>query len=535
MAIIKDIPIVNDSPTQPETEWRCGNSKFTDDIWDFKGFIDAPHWNDARFRIDFTPFNEWQSIKVTVKRYILSELKMVVFNSAKRKYGSFSQLRNFLRDNPHIQSFADFSDHTVKEYFEYLLRAKSERGKPLSPVSIKKSAQVVKELLIRGSQRGWEVPQNTAKVNGIYEELIIGNKKVKEGTKLGVTNKILPESKIVSNLISLARDQLKKGEDVLVSAGILISTQLGLRISELVLMEANRLSVINGEAHISYQTWKTKKEAIWVTRPANELVVEAIKALEKHSEPLRKKTGKPYLFLVEAKNKKGKYVIAAYSNWTKNRLNPFIRKHDLRDENGNLLKLTHHYFRHIFTTYALKGGMKVHDVAEILGHKSIMMTETYDHTLQEKQEIIREILSGDIPISTTNKTVQESIEGERNPFKGKTIDQVEKMRRSLKIELLPHGICLHHPMRGEPCPQDGVCLGCSNFLASAKHLPLYERRITRIKEELDKNSNDKSIYTSKLKYQQEKLEKYVTDLQKKLVEKELKEAVEQVAGAKYEE
>src|SRR5690606_16683300 len=268
---------------------------------------------------------------------IMSELKMVVYNSVKRKYASFSQLRNFLIEKPQVESFKDFTNNLVREYFEYLLNANSVRGTPLSAQSIKKSAQSVKEVLIRGSQRGWEISGNTSKVNSIYDELIIRNNRIREGTKLGKTNKVLPEEEIVNNLISLAREQLKKGEDIIVSAALLISTQLGHRITEVVLMEANRLSVINGETHITFKTWKTKKELVWVTRPANEIVVEAIKALEKHSEPLRVKTGKPYLFLVKARNQKDTYLIADHSNWTKNRINPFLKKHGLKDEKGNQL------------------------------------------------------------------------------------------------------------------------------------------------------------------------------------------------------
>ncbi|MEB6551533.1 hypothetical protein MXL46_21495, partial [Heyndrickxia sporothermodurans] len=90
----------------------------------------------------------------------------------------------------------DFTDNTIREYFQYLLKAISERGTPLSPMSIKKSAQVVKELLIRGGQREWEVPTNTTKINSIYNELIINNKTLKEGTKFGVTNKVLPEEEV---------------------------------------------------------------------------------------------------------------------------------------------------------------------------------------------------------------------------------------------------------------------------------------------------------------------------------------------------
>ncbi|WP_158701558.1 hypothetical protein [Lentibacillus sp. Marseille-P4043] len=33
-----------------------------------------------------------------------------------------------------------------------------------------------------------------------------------------------------------------------------------------------------------------------------------------------------------------------------------------------------------------------------------------------------------------------------NPFKGKTTDQVDKLRKAMKIQVLSHILCLHHPM-----------------------------------------------------------------------------------------
>lgn len=386
-------------------------------------------------------------------------------------------------------------------------------------MSIKKSAQVVKELLIRGSKRDWDVPKSSTRINSIYNELIINNKAIKKGTKFGETKKVLPKEEIIRNLIKTTREQLNKGQDILTSASILLSCQLGLRISEVVLIKEDCLNVVNGEYQLTYTTSKTTKTPEMVTKPANEIVVEVIRVLEKYSNSLRKESKLPYLFLTRHN---GKILVSRHSTWTKNRLKPFIEKHDIRDEKGNLLNLTHHFFRHIFATYALKGGMKIHHVAEMMNHKSIMMTETYDHLKGQKQEVIKDILSGDIPVTSTNKIVLESLEGEENPFKGLTINQVDKMRRALKIELLPHGICLHHPMRGEPCEQDGVCLGCHEFIASAKHLPVYEVRLERVERELNTLNNDKSIYTTKLRFQQEMLEKYVSDLQKKLAEKNFK-------------
>jgi len=521
--------IVEYKPNQKEKDFRCGNNYFSDGIWDFKGFVDNVHWADNRFKINFTKFEQWKSIQQTIKHYVVSELLMVTFGSVKRKYDAFNPLVNFLNKDNSIQSFEDFTKTTLKEYFEYLFTLN------LSPVSIKKSAQVMKELIVRGIQRKWFSSTIGSGVERLYDELIIQNKDIKLGTKFGKTNKVLPSENVVSKIIETAKAQLLDDTDVLVAASIILMSQLGLRISECVTLEAGCLSIINGEYQITYRTSKTTKTAIHVTKPANELVVDTVKRLEMHSEHFRKNLGSNLLFLIKSRNKANTIELASYSNWTDKRIKPFVKKHDLRDENGELLRLTAHYFRHIFATYALKNGMKIQDVAEMMNHKSIMMTETYDHTKGEKQEIIKEILTGETPVTTTNKIVLESIEGQENPFKGLTTDQVDKMRRALKIELLPHGLCLHHPMRGEPCEQDGICLGCHEFLASAKHLPVYEKRLDKVNHELESLNSDKSIYTTKLRYQQGMLEKYISDLRGKLVELESQDAQLEVAGAIHDE
>lgn len=502
--------IVQYKPNQFEQNFRCGNNFFSEDIWDFRGFVDNVHWSDNKFKINFTKFNEWESIKQTIKHYIVSELLMVSFSSVRRKYDAFYPLVNFLNQNRYIRSFEDFTRATLKEYFEYLFTLE------LSPISIKKSAQVMKELIVRGMQRKWFSSTISRGVERLYEELILQNKEIKQGTKFGNTNKILPSKNVVSKIIETAKAQLLDDTDVLVAASIILMSQLGLRISECVTLEANCLNTIDGEYQITYRTSKTTKTAIEVTKPANELVVDTIRRLEDHSQPFRKRSGSNYLFLIKSRNKVNTIELASYSNWTSRRLKPFIQKHNLCDEKGELLYLTAHYFRHIFATYALKNGMKLQDVAEMMNHKSIMMTETYDHTNNEKQEIIKEILAGVIPVTTANKIVLESIEGQENPFKGLTTNQVDKMRRALKIELLPHGLCLHHPMRGEPCEQDGVCLGCHEFLASAKHLPVYEKRLDKVNRELESFKSDMSIYATKLRYQQGILEQYIFDLRQKI-------------------
>lgn len=518
-------------------EFRVGNSMFKDELWDFKNLIPgSATWPENKCWLKFDKFKS-TSIKNTIKWFMVTELIANGFTTVKRKLAALHTFDKFIQQNEDITSFEDISKYRLEEFFNFVLSDTKDNGEPTSAVSKKKAAQVVKEILERGAVRGWEVPSNTNHVELLYNSMIIENNNIKSGTKFGKSNKVLPEKDIVSHLITTALEVLENGQDseILTAASIIISSQIGCRIEEVLSIQKGCLSQINGEMFITFISTKINNEPTEVNKPANKEVCIAIDKLEEYTEPLRKESGLPYLFLSRNRSKAGHPVtVASKGNWTKNRLTPFIQKYDLRDEKGNLLKLTSHYFRHICATYAYRGGLKTHDVAELLGHNSIMMTETYNHT-EDKQQVVKDILSGDTPIATTNKIVLKQLEGDENPFKGKTIEQIEKLRRALKIELLPHGICTHHPMRGEPCEQDGACLGCSNFLASSKHLPVYEKRLERVNEELEVAGNDNSIWTSKLYYQHGKLEYYIQELSKKMANKEFQKAMSEVEVSKDDE
>lgn len=520
-----------------EKDFKVGKSTFSDDIWDFSEILadEFEHLKPGKLRLNFSEFKDYPRIQKVIKHYILSELTLNTFNSVKRKLSAFSRLPIFLQQNEHITSFKDFTKTEFVSYLNFVL------GSELSGVSKKKNGQVMKELLLRGSTRGWDSAKETAGYELVYDELIINNKGIKIDTKFGKTNKVLPANSEIDLLLQTAEKTISdifevidtenistyKIKDVsryFAATSVILMTQLGIRISECLTVKSGCVKVIGGEYQITYTTTKTKKTKVDVDRPANEMVVKAIHKLEEFSKPLRELSGMSYLFLYvsaykDSLNNTPRILLADHGNWNRSFLNPFVKENNILDSNGKPLVLTSHYFRHIFATYALKDGMKIHDVAEMLNHESIMMTETYDHTKGQKQKIIENILTGETPISSTNKIVLESIEGEVNPFKGKTVEQIDKMRRALKIELLPHGLCLHHPMRGEPCAQDGVCLGCSEFIASADHLPVYERRLEKVKAELANSPTD-SVYTTKLNYQQGKLVKYITDLQLKVALKE---------------
>ena len=509
------------NPSKPEIDFRCGNSKFSDMEWDFNGYVDSPHLSGAELKVRFDNFVHKPNLLKTVKLYVHHQLIINKFSTAKRNYNGLSLFINFIDDYvPELDSFSDISKEVLIMYFEYLIEAKSKNtGRPLSKVSIKKGALTVKDILIKGSTKGWDVPSDVSYVQRLYDDMIIHNKKLKSNSKeIGDKHKAkISNEKLIDLIVKKAIQDLEQDKNILVASAIIITFQLGLRISEIITLETGCLVQIDGDMMIDTSTTKLHAERTEILKPANELTVFAINKLEQYSKPLRDEINLPYLFLNTVKNKKGLPIeLVSSSNWNKNFVRPWLRKHKFYDENNKLIDFTSHTFRHAFATYALKGGASIEIISELMNHKSIRGTKHYTHLLQEDiknrfAEVLNEgaIISGKKALQIKDKLK------ELQPFKGKTIDQVDKLRKAMKIQVLSHGLCTHHPMRNEPCIGDGVCLGCNNFITTPEFLDIHRDRLSNVQRELAKAPND-GPFENKLRHMEKYLIEIIGDLEKQI-------------------
>lgn len=509
------------NPSKPDIDFRCGNSKFSDMEWDFNGYVDSPHLSGARLKVRFHVFAHKPDLLKVVKWYVHHQLTINKFSTAKRNYDGITMFMKFVDEYvPELESFSELSQDLLIMYFKYLMNAKSETtGKPLSKVSIKKGALALKDILIKGFPKGWDVPDNIGYVQRIYDDMIINNKKLKHNSKQieEKYQKKISDEKLIDLIIATAVKDLEKNRNVLIAGAIIITLQLGLRISEIINIEAGCLTQIDGDMMIDTSTTKLHAERAERLKPANELVVLAVKKLEKYSKPLRVESNLPFLFLNRIRNKSGYPVgIVSHANWNKNYVRPWLRKHNLVDQDGNLIDFTSHTFRHAFATYALKGGASIEVISELMNHKSIRGTKYYTHLLQEDvkkrfAEVLNEgaILSGNKALQIKDRLK------EMQPFKGKTVEQVDKLRRAMKIQVLSHGLCLHHPMRNEPCEGDGVCLGCNNFVTTPDFLEVHKERLDNVQRELAKAPKD-GPFESKLKHIEKYLLEIINDLENQL-------------------
>lgn len=104
---------------------------------------------------------------------------------------------------------------------------------------------------------------------------------------------------------------------------------------------------------------------------------------------------------------------------------------------------------------------------------------------------------------------------ELQPFKGKSVEQVDKLRKVMKIQVLSHGLCTHHPMRNEPCIGDGVCLGCNNFITTPEFLDIHRDRLSNVQRELAKAPSD-GPFENKLRHMEKYLIEIIEDLEKQM-------------------
>src|SRR5699024_3446921 len=139
------------------------------------------------------------------------------------------------------------------------------------------------------------------------------------------------------------------------------------------------------------------------------------------------------------------------SNWNKIYVRPWLGEHNFVDEEGNLIGFTSHTFGHAFATYALHVNVSVEVLSELMIHEFIRGSRHYTHLLgQNTKYRFTEVLNEGTIISRKKALQIKDKLKELQPFKGKTVEQVDKLRKAMKIPVLSHGLGTHHPMRNEP-------------------------------------------------------------------------------------
>lgn len=470
MGIIK----LNLQPISNESDYSeiiVGNSNFTDDIWDLSPFITAKTIKDSRKTIKFVSIKN-EDMKLVVKKYVYYRLGIV------KPQTIAGQIRGCLPvflEYCDLNNINSFNEITRDLFMNYALWLKEEKG--IS--SGYNRCQLIEDIIKVGQIKGWNVPKTNIFADFTSADLW-DRKKVLKTNK----TKPIPED-IFDKIIQCALQE----NSILTKAGIIIQSQTGLRISEVLSIKEGCVHTTNdGHDYMEVSIRKTEKDESVIHKVfINELVKDTIAELEEYTKDLRQESGFKELFLIK------NYGIRVLNGdkWTQIRLPNFIKRWDIRDNKGNLYPLKSHQFRATFVRELIKRKVPIAYIMKHFSHVSIEMTAHY-LTLQEEE--VKEIYA-DMILSKDSKIAglrAKEIKTKLNEqFRGKTEQEIDdiisNISKSMSFNPLPTGVCLYDFRRGNCSDGDGCFFyNCANFVTEVKFYPLLKQELDLLEKEMER-------------------------------------------------
>lgn len=454
-----------------------GNSKYSDDIWDLRPLMPAKTIKENKKYIRFEYISD-ADMKEIVKQYAYYKL-----GKTKPK-----TVRDYI--NGCLPSFVEycsltgihsFADVTLEDYLGFNHWMKDEKRVAVRTGNI--ICHIVEEIIRIGQIKGWNVPQFH-----LPKMASAGQLWVVQRTRRNSRTKPIPEDVFDKVLYHAVHDE----KDVLTKAGIIIQSQTGIRINEVLsIREGCVKRTSDGYDYMEVTLSKTEKgEPVIHKVFINDLVKDTIDELSEYTAELRKESGLKELFLVRNHGIR----VLNVERWGANRLPHFIERHDIRDNKGQLYPLKSHQFRATFVRELVKRKVPIAMIMKQYSHVSIEMTAHY-LTLQEEE--VKEIYS-DMILSPDSKIAglrAKEIKGKLDTlFHGKTEAEIDDvitgLAKTMSFNPLPTGVCLYDFRRGNCTDGDGCFFyNCPNYITEVKFYPilkdeldLLEKEMARLKE-----------------------------------------------------
>lgn len=464
---------------EPDTDLNSimiGNSRYSDDIWDLRPFITAKSTKESKKYIRFEYISD-ADMKETVKQYTYYKLGKTKPQTV-RDYIN-AKLPMFI-EYCSINGIHSFADITLEDYLNFNLWMKDEKKVAMQTGFM--SCHIVEEIIRIGQIKGWDVPQfhlpKTETANQLWN--------TKKSMKTNKT-KPIPEDVFDKILYHAVHDE----KDVLTKAGIIIQSQTGLRINEVLSIQKGCVKhTSDGYDYMEVTLGKTEKgEPIIHKVFINELVKDVIAELSEYTAELRKESGLKELFIQRIPKKHNAIDVLANDGYQAYKLNPFIKRYDIRDNKGELYPLTSHQFRATFVRELIKRKVPIAMIMKQYSHVSIEMTAHY-LTLQEEE--VKEIYS-DMILSPESKIAglrAKEIKGKLDDlFHGKTEAEIDNiitdLAKTMSFNPLPTGVCLYDFRRGNCTDGDGCFFyNCPNYITEVQFYPILKDELDLLEKEM---------------------------------------------------
>ena len=469
---------------EPDTDLNSimiGNSRYSDDVWDLRPFITAKSTKESHKYIRFEYISD-ADMKETVKQYAYYKLGKMKPQTVR---GYINSCLPMFIEYCSLNGIHSFVDVTLEDYLNFNLWMKDE--KKVATQTGFMSCHVVEEIIRIGQIKGWNVPQFHLPKTETACQLWPVQKSMKSNK-----TKPIPEDVFDKILYHAVHDE----KDALTKAGIIIQSQTGLRINEVLSIQEGCVKrTSDGYDYMEVTLGKTEKgESIIHKVFINDLVKDAIAELSEYTAELRKESGLKELFLCKNRNKGNLIDVYNSDSFGLYKYNAFIKKYDIRDNKGELYQLASHQFRATFVRELIKRKVPIAMIMKQYSHVSIEMTAHY-LTLQEEE--VKEIYSDMIlsPESRIAGLRAKEIKGKLDDlFHGKTEaeidDVITDLAKTMSFNPLPTGVCLYDFRRGNCTDGDGCFFyNCPNYITEVQFYPilkdeldLLEKEMARLKE-----------------------------------------------------
>ena len=465
-------------PLTADSEVMVANSRFCDDTWDLAPLFSQNSISPNYKKLRFDDIRNEQ-LKLIIKQYLYYKLGQI---KARTVIAVRYRLTHFVRfcEIHSIKSLKHITSHTLID-FAVWLKAEHE----ISHMTGYFISHAVEEMIRIGQIKGWDVPVGDV-LTGTMAKDLWGPR-----TDESCSKKVQPiPDDVFDKIMQCAINyKARNPDDVLTKCGIIIQSQTGLRIGEVLSIKSGCLyQPSDAPAYFEVAISKTTKgEPILHQVFANGLVINAIKELEQSTAMLRAESGKQELFLVR---NQGTNVSNAF-RWTSNRLKTFIRDCDIRGANGELYPLKSHQFRATFVKQLITRKIPIAYVMKQYSHVSAEMT-CYYLTLQEHEvkEIYAQMLFS--PDAKIAGILADEIKAKTSVmFRGKTELDIEtiinNLSESLTFNPLPGGVCLYDYRRWNCSNGDGCFFyNCPNFLTEISFLPVLKKELDLMEQEMER-------------------------------------------------
>lgn len=452
-----------------------GNSLFMEDTWDLSPLVPQKAMKRSYKKVSFGYIRSPQ-MKDVVKLYAYHRLGQIKPQTLQHQINGY--LPNFFEycDLHGIQSFREITKDVFIDFSVWMRTTKT-----LDEKSGYLVARIVEDIVRVGQIKGWDV-QTEITFTGTASTTLWRSGGIGEERK----TQPIPED-IFNRIVDCA---VNKEEDIITKTAIIIQSQTGLRISEVLSIQHGCLHTLdNGYCYMEVSLGKTVPgEPILHKVFANDLVQCAIKELDIATQQLQKESGLNELFLVR---NRGIWVVKM-DKFTSDRLPTFIRKWDIRDGTGNLYPLKSHQFRATFVRELIKKNIPLAYVMKQFSHVSIEMTSHYLSLQEEEVKAIysKMILAPESHIAGLRaQEIKETLE---DLFKGKTATDIQRiideLADTMSFNPLPNGVCLYDYRRGNCTNGDGCFFyNCPNYITDVSFLPVLRKELDLMEVEMERS------------------------------------------------